>query len=111
MMDAWITQLRKGLVEYCLLMLLSQGESHGYELVQTLRDIDVLAVSESTVYPVLSRLRADGLLRVRETRSASGPPRRSFSLTALGRVRLAAMRTYLGEISAALDLLNRKTKE
>ena len=107
MIESWITQLRKGLLEYCLLGILSRGESHGYELVQSLRRIEALAVSESTVYPILARLRADKLLKVRETPSdAGGPPRRSFSLTALGRVRLAEMRAYLGELNSALASLD-----
>ena len=110
MIEGWITQLRKGLLEYCVLTVLSRGESHGYELVQALRQIEALAVSESTVYPILARLRADKFLKVREAPSeAGGPPRRCFSLTALGRVRLAEMHAYLGELDLALDQLRRNT--
>jgi len=108
MIDGWITQLRKGLLEYCVLTVLSRGESHGYEIVQALRQIEALAVSESTVYPILARLRADKYLKVREEPSdAGGPPRRVFALTAMGRVRLAEMHAYLGELNAALAQLER----
>lgn len=97
-MQGWVTQLRKGLVELSVLHVLRRGESYGYEIVQALRDVDALAVSESTVYPVLARLRDEGLVRVREGASPEGPPRRYFSLTPQGRLRLA-------ELSAHWDLV------
>jgi PadR family transcriptional regulator PadR len=109
MIDGWITQLRKGLLEYCVLTVLSRGESHGYEIVQALRQVEALAVSESTVYPILARLRADKYLKVREEPSDAGPVRRCFSLTAPGRVRLAEMRAHLHELDAALDQLQHTT--
>ncbi len=110
MLEGWITQMRKGLVEYCVLTVLRRGESHGYELVQALRQIEALAVSESTVYPILARLRAEKFLKVREEPSdAGGPPRRVFALTALGRVRLAEMHAYLGELDHALAELRKTT--
>ena len=62
MIDGWITQLRKGLLEYCVLLALRRGERYGYELVQALQRSEDLAVSESTVYPILARLRAEGFL-------------------------------------------------
>lgn len=93
-MNAWITQLRKGLMEFCLLNLLAEGENYGYEIVQRLRAVEGLAVTESTVYPILARLRKDRLLKVRRTPSPNGPPRRYFSLTVLGRHRIRQMNEY-----------------
>lgn len=111
MIDGWITQLRKGLLEYCVLTVLSRGESYGYEIVQTLKEIEELAVSESTVYPILSRLREEKFLKVRDVPSDSGPPRRHFSLTAMGKVRLAEMNEYKSLLDAALARLkNAKPK-
>lgn len=104
-MDAWITQLRKGLVALCVLNVLRRGESYGYQIVQALQEVDELAVSESTVYPVLNRLRNEGLLRVREEPSSEGPPRRYFSLTPLGRARVAEMNVYWNLLTKAIDLL------
>lgn len=112
MIDGWITQLRKGVLEYCVLTVLSRGESYGYEIVQALKDMDELAVSESTVYPILSRLREEKFLKVRDVPSDAGPPRRYFSLTAMGKVRLAEMNEYLGLLNAALARLkNAKRKD
>ncbi|MCX7818519.1 MAG: PadR family transcriptional regulator [Kiritimatiellae bacterium] len=93
-MHTWIPQFRKGLVELAILHVLRRGETYGYEIVQSLRGLDALAVSESTVYPALMRLREEGCVRVREAPSVEGPPRRYFSLTSTGRLRLAAMSAY-----------------
>ena len=108
-MNAWITQLRKGLLEFCLLNVLRRGESYGYEIVQELKGIEELAVSESTAYPILSRLRAELLLKVRDVPSSEGPPRRYFALTPLGRARVAEMNAYWNLLVTAIDKLrNRK---
>ena len=105
MIDGWITQLRKGLLEYCVLLALRRGESYGYELVQALQRIEDLAVSESTVYPILARLKQEGFLKVRDVPSAAGPPRRYFSLTPRGKVRLAEMNAYWPMLTEALEQL------
>ena len=105
MIDGWITQLRKGVLEYCVLLALRRGESYGYELVQALQRSEDLAVSESTVYPILARLRQEGFLKSRDVPSAAGPPRRYFSLTPLGKVRLAEMNAYWPMLTNALEQL------
>ena len=108
MTESWTTHWRKGLLEYCVLLVLSRGESYGYEIVQALQQIEALAVSESTVYPILTRLRADRLLKVRDVPSDSGPPRRYFSLTAPGRIRLVEMEAYWGLLTDAVKQLKQK---
>ena len=107
MIDGWVSQLRRGLLEYCVLNVLCRGESYGYELVQSLQRIDGLAVSESTLYPILSRLRAEQFLKVRDVPSENGPPRRYFSLTPAGRVRLAEMNAHWSQLQKALERLKR----
>lgn len=105
MIEGWITQLRKGLLEYCVLLVLRRGESYGYEIVQALQAVDELAVSESTVYPILARLRTEQLLKARDVPSPSGPPRRYFSLTPRGKVRLAEMNAYWPALTNSLNRL------
>ncbi len=104
-MNAWVTQLRKGLMELCVLNVLRRGESYGYELVQALKRIEELAVSESTVYPILARLRQDGYLKVRDVPSPEGPPRRYFALTTLGRLRVSEMNAYWNLLGKAIGRL------
>jgi len=108
--NGWITQLRKGLMELCILNIMADGENYGYEIVQRLREIEELAVTESTVYPILSRLTKDGLLKVRVAPSPQGPPRRYFSLTVIGRHRLREMNDYWDELSSSLDMLRKRAK-
>lgn len=104
-MDGWITQLRKGLLDFCILNVLRRGESYGYEIVQELKRVEELAVSESTVYPILARLRGEGLLKVRDVPSPAGPPRRYFALTVAGKLRIAEMNTYWDLLGQALTHL------
>ncbi len=102
-MKEWVTQLRRGLLEFCLLNLLRGGESYGYEIVQRLKAIEELAAGESTVYPILTRLREEGYLRVRMAPSPGGPPRRYFSLTRLGESYVREMNDYWDALAAAVD--------
>jgi PadR family transcriptional regulator, regulatory protein PadR len=104
-MNAWVTQLRKGLVEYCVLKVLATGESYGYEIIQRLRTMDTLAITECTVYPILTRLRNEEYLSVRAEDSPNGPPRRYYKLTTLGRHRLSEMNVYWDDLSYAIGKL------
>lgn len=107
-MNEWITQLRKGLLEFCILNLLSSSESYGYEIVQKLKSMEVLVVTESTVYPILIRLKNDGCLKVRAVSSSEGPPRRYFSLTVLGEQRVREMNEYWSLLCKAISKLQKK---
>lgn len=112
MIDGWITQLRKGVVEYGVLLVLSRGESYGYEIVQALKAEPELAAGESTIYPILARLRDDGCLSCREVKGEGGPPRRYFTLTDKGRIRLSEMDAYWPALSRGLQhLRNRRNGE
>lgn len=81
-------QLRRGAIEYCVLALLRSGEHYALDLVRELGAVDGLVTSEGTIYPLLSRLRRDGLVESTWHDSASGPPRRYYRLTEPGRQRL-----------------------
>jgi len=90
--DSWSTQLRKGLAELCVLAAVhGLGEAYGYQLVQFLQKHHGLQLTESTVYPLLARLAREGCLSVTSVPSTSGPPRRYYRLTAIGRRSLEAM--------------------
>ena len=102
-MQVWITQLRKGLLEFCVLNVVARGETYGYEIVQNLKVLGELAITESTVYPILTRLRADGFLKVRAEASHCGPPRRYFSLTPLGSRRTKEMNEYWNSLIQTID--------
>ena len=77
------SQYKKGVVELCVLSLLEKGDCSGYEISETLsRHIDI---ADGTVYPVLRKLKADGLLTTYLQEESGGPPRKYYQLTQLGR--------------------------
>lgn len=90
-MQSWMSQLRKGVTELTVLAALRQGEAYGYELLQRINHIEGLALTESTVYPLLARLKREKFVSVRAASSPSGPPRRYYKLTATGQKRLQEM--------------------
>ncbi len=87
----WTSQLRRGVLELCLLRVLCDEASYGYEIVSQLESLGPLASSENTIYPLLRRLKADGLLETFVRDSPAGPPRQYYRATAAGRRRLAAL--------------------
>jgi PadR family transcriptional regulator PadR len=80
-----LSQLRRGVVEYCVLALLRDDERYGFELAKMLGDLGGLVTSEGTIYPLLGRLRRDGAVETTWRESTSGPPRRYYRLTHQGR--------------------------
>src|SRR5579875_4103487 len=90
----WLTQVRRGTIEYCVLALLRGGERYGFEIAQRLADADGLVTSEGTVYPLLTRLRRSGLVETTWRESNQGPPRRYYRLTGDGR---AAVEEFEGQ--------------
>jgi PadR family transcriptional regulator PadR len=79
-----VAQMRRGLLPYCVLALLRDGERYGFELVRTLSGMDGMVTGEGTVYPLLTRLRKNGLVTTSWQESPSGPPRRYYRLTSAG---------------------------
>jgi PadR family transcriptional regulator PadR len=109
--DSWISQIRKGLVELCVLAILSRGEAYGYSILRQLEEYPGLAFKESTLYLVLGRLKKEGLVSVRTGPSESGPPRRYFKLTASGKRRLQDMRHYWDDTNKAILRLLEQIEE
>lgn len=108
---SWLTQLRKGMAEFCALACLREGEAYGYALLQRLSEYPALTISESTLYPMLNRAASEGWVAVDLRPSPSGPPRRYYRLTPAGEARLNAMANAWHEADAALDDLLTRKKE
>ena len=87
----WTSQLRRGVLELCILRLLAAEPNYGYEIVTTLDRFSPLAAGENTVYPLLRRLKADGLLETFMQDSPTGPPRQYYRVTRQGKARLEAI--------------------
>ncbi len=99
----WITQLRRGVLELCILALISRDPSYGYQIVTTLSELRPLAAGENTVYPLLRRLKADGLVETFAVESPAGPPRQYYRITTPGHTRLDALTAEWAEMTAAVD--------
>lgn len=87
----WTSQLRRGVLELCILQLLRRDPSYGYEIVTRLEALGPLAAGENTVYPLLRRLKTEGLLDTFMQESPAGPPRQYYRLTADGKRRLTTL--------------------
>jgi PadR family transcriptional regulator PadR len=104
--DVWGTQIRKGLADLAVLTLLERESTYGSDLVSRLSAHPALALASGTVYPLLNRLKAAGMLSTRWQESPLGPPRKYYSLTPDGRRALAAMRASWKDVVADLtDIL------
>lgn len=102
-LETLVTQMRKGALEYCVLALLAAEPHYGFEIVQSLSRIDGMLTSEGTMYPLLGRLRRDGLAQSEWQESPAGPPRRYYRLTAEGRRALRAFRDEWITFRTAVD--------
>ncbi len=99
----WATQLRKGLLELCVLAALRREKLYGYDIVKRLAAGGGLAMGEGTVYPILSRFKKDGLVDTTLVESAEGPARKYYQLTPKGRLLLAKMLAHWGQVRAGID--------
>lgn len=105
----WTTQVRKGLLELCILNLLARGELYGYDLVKQLAEIKGLVITEGTIYPLLSRLRKASLLKTRLEESSAGPVRKYYALTREGYQDRTRLNAYWNELSLGVSsLLNER---
>ena len=101
----WLSQMRKGILELCVLAVVTRDETYGYAIVETLGKIPGMEVTESTIYPLLARLSSEGLLKHRTAKSPNGPPRRYYSLSATGKKRLNDLSSAWGTIVDSVSSL------
>ncbi len=97
-------QMRKGVLEYCILSILNGQDKYASEILDTLKDAKMLVV-EGTIYPLLTRLKNAGLLNYRWEESTSGPPRKYYTLTETGKLFLKELDTTWDELRKATDLV------
>ncbi len=108
--DNWSTQLRKGMLELCILNAIKGTSLYGYDIVRKLRNIEGLVISEGTIYPILSRLNREGFVQTTIKESTEGPPRKYYELTAKGKKILNEMNGYWQDIKTGTDALRREEK-
>lgn len=97
-MDNWAVQVRKGVLELAILNAIGVRRRYGYELVKELVDSPVLGVTEGTVYPLLSRLRVQGLIATELEESSGGPARKYYVLSRSGKKTLERMNAHFDQL-------------
>ena len=100
------SQMRKGMLEYCILLLLKRQPAYASDIIQQLKEAELLVV-EGTLYPLLTRLKKDGLLAYEWQESTQGPPRKYYELTSLGQQFLDELDKAWGEISNTVNYLKK----
>lgn len=98
------SQMRKGMLEFCVLLLLKRGDAYASEMIARLKEAHLI-VMEGTLYPLLTRLKNDGLLAYRWEESMQGPPRKYYSITPLGLEFLGQLQNSWDEIAHSVNLL------
>lgn len=97
-------QMRKGVLEYCILSILRDEDKYASEILSTLKDAKMLVV-EGTIYPLLTRLKNSGLLTYRWEESTSGPPRKYYALTDTGKLFLTELTDTWDNLRNAVNLV------
>ncbi len=101
-------QMRKGILEFCILHIISRGEVYASDMLEELTSAKIMVV-EGTLYPLLTRLKNMGLLDYRWEESKSGPPRKYYRLTELGHTFLKELDETWNELESAVKLTTQKT--
>jgi len=95
-------QMRKGVLELCTLAIIAERDAYASDIIEKLKGSDLIVV-EGTLYPLLTRLKNEGLLQYRWEESNSGPPRKYYQLTKAGEESLASLKESWRELSKAVN--------
>ena len=98
------SQMRKGMLEYCVLLLLKHKPLNASDIIQQLKNAELLVV-EGTLYPLLTRLKNDGLLNYEWQESTQGPPRKYYALSPEGKQFLDGLDSAWTELSNTVNHL------
>lgn len=96
--------MRRGMLEFCTMLIIEKDTAYASDILNSLKAADLLVV-EGTLYPLLSRLKAQGLLDYTWEESKSGPPRKYYSLTAAGKKNLAELKDVWKDLTNSINSL------
>jgi len=103
-------QMRKGILEFCIMHIISRGEVYASDMLEELTSARIMVV-EGTLYPLLTRLKNSGLLDYKWVESQSGPPRKYYVLTDMGKQFLVDMQQTWIELSESVNTIVQKTQD
>lgn len=98
------TQMRRGILEYSILLVLNRGDDYASSIIQKLKDADIIVV-EGTLYPLLIRLKNSGMLTYRWEESPQGPPRKYYMITDAGREQLRELDAIWTSLVKSVDCI------
>ena len=100
------TQMRRGVLEYSILLILASGDEYASSIIQKLKEVNII-VAEGTTYPLLIRLKNLGLLTYRWEESTQGPPRKYYMITDKGREQLAGLNAAWDELTNGIETIRK----
>ena len=104
--DEWKSQIKRGTLEYCVLLLISKEDKYGYEIMNDLNQFNIIATKESTTYPLLRRLEKDEYLKSYWKETSQGlPPRKYYEITEKGVKYLKSMSSEWDNLIKAVDCI------
>ncbi len=102
------TQLKKGVLELVVLSKINEHDSYGYDIYQEISRN--MAISESTIYPILRKLTKEGLFETYLRESSEGPPRKYFRVTGIGKARLVQLRKDWSKFQRVVNMMIRSDR-
>jgi PadR family transcriptional regulator PadR len=102
-------QMRKGILEYCILHIISRGEVYASDMLGELTNARMIVV-EGTLYPLLTRLKNSGLVEYKWVESKSGPPRKYYKLTGMGNSFLAGLTETWNELVHSTESITKRSQ-
>ena len=105
----WDSQLRKGLLDFVILLYLQKKEFYGYELIRELKHVTNIELSEGTIYPLLNRLKKEELISAKWVEMETGVPRKYYRITEKGRKAVKDMRITWEQIVLSIQKLMETT--
>jgi PadR family transcriptional regulator PadR len=107
--DSLQVQLRKGVLDMCVLAMLARDDGYAYDIASRLADL--IGMGEGTIYPLMRRMQSDGLVKTYLEESSSGPPRKYYQLTKAGHAALAAQKAEWSSFVAAVAKVLSDTRQ
>ena len=105
-LSKWESQVRKGTLDYIILLCLKKREQYGYEMIKTIKSVAGMDISEGTIYPLLNRLKKNDLISSRWVEMETGIPRKYYQITKKGLRTLKEMKVSWNQFNNSLTLLS-----
>ena len=98
----WQSQVKKGTLSFIVLVILKDNEFYGYDLIENIKERTTIDIAEGTLYPLLNRLKDDGLIVSKWVEQETGIPRKYYTLTEMGAVTLGEMTSYWSNLNSSI---------